>query len=91
VQQALNLESLILAFRGDGELSAGEGRQRHGIPHVWPAMMIASWPRLGASLVGTAASAAAAAAGRLMRTTQLAGCWTGSASIVSARRLGHMK
>src|SRR5277367_6178174 len=45
--------------------------------HVWPAMMIASWSWVPASLVVTAASAAASAVGRLMRTTQLAGCWTG--------------
>src|ERR1700722_5602499 len=48
-----------------------------GIPHVWPAMMIASWSWVPASLVVTAASAAASAAGRLMRTCQLAGCCTG--------------
>src|ERR1700722_9479595 len=40
-------------------------------------MMIASWSWVPASLVVTDASSAASAAGRLMRTTQLAGCWTG--------------
>src|ERR1700729_3240067 len=49
----------------------------NGIAHVWPAMMIASWSWVPASLVVTAASAAASAVGRLMRTSQLAGCWTG--------------
>src|SRR3984957_15530847 len=48
-----------------------------GIPHVWPAMMIASWSWVPASLVVTVARAAAPAAGRLTRTTQLAGCRTG--------------
>ena len=48
-----------------------------GIAYVWPAMMIASWSWVPASLVVTDASSAASAAGRLMRTTQLAGCWTG--------------
>src|SRR5580692_5675736 len=40
-------------------------------------MMIASWSWVPASLVVTAVSSAASAVGRLMRTTQLAGCWTG--------------